>query len=106
MFVAECYVENLISYLSKKWALTILAHLSEKNLLRFNELLNDIGYISPRSLSQRLKDLTSIGVIKKQQFNEIPPRVEYSLTESGKDLTIIFKDLEAWGRKWGEKSFT
>ena len=72
-------------------------------VLRFNELIRNIGIISPKSLSQRLKELINFGIVAKQQYNEIPPRVEYSLTESGKDLTTIFKELETWGKKWGKK---
>jgi len=72
-------------------------------VLRFNELIRNIGIISPKSLSQRLKELINFGIVAKQQYNEIPPRVEYFLTESGKDLTTIFKELEAWGKKWGKK---
>ncbi len=106
MFVSECYAENVIVLLSKKWSLTVLAHLYEKQVLRFNELIRSIGIISPKSLSQRLKELISMGIVAKQQYNEIPPRVEYSLTESGKDLTTIFELLEAWGKKWGKKSRT
>ena len=103
MFVSECCAENVIVLLGKKWSLTVLAHLHEKKVLRFNELIRSIGIISPKSLSQRLKELINFGIVAKQQYNEIPPRVEYFLTESGKDLTTIFKELEAWGKKWGKK---
>ena len=99
----DAAAENVIVLLSKKWSLTVLAHLYEKKVLRFNELIRSIGNISPKSLSQRLKELISMGIVAKQQYNEIPPRVEYSLTESGKDLTTIFELLEAWGKKWGKK---
>jgi len=105
MLNEKCYVEDLLTYLGKKWTLPILRYLFGHNKLRFNELMKHIGVITPRSLSQRLKELIGLGIINKQQFNEIPPRVEYSLTESGRDLTNFFKGLEEWGKKWGEKTF-
>ncbi|KKN02424.1 hypothetical protein LCGC14_1117830 [marine sediment metagenome] len=105
MLNEKCYVEDLLTYLGKKWTLPILRYLFGHNKLRFNELMKHIGEITPRSLSQRLKELIGLGIINKQQFNEIPPRVEYSLTESGRDLTNFFKGLEEWGKKWGEKTF-
>ena len=67
--------------------------------------IKNIGEITPRSLSQRLKELVELEIINKKQFNEIPPRVEYSLTESGRDLTGFFKGLEEWGERWGKKTF-
>lgn len=103
---SQCYVEDVIAFLSKKWTLLILRYLFEKDILRFNELLKSIGQISPRSLSQRLKELVKLKVVKKQQYNEIPPRVEYSLTKSGKDLAKCFNDLEEWGSKWGRTTFS
>ncbi len=102
---SQCYVEDVIAFLSKKWALLILRYLLEREKLRFNELLKSIGQISPRSLSQRLKELVELKIIKKQQYNEIPPRVEYSLTMSGKDLAKCFEALEGWGTKWGKSTF-
>ncbi len=102
---SQCYVEDVITFLSKKWALLILRYLLEGETLRFNELLKSIGQISPRSLSQRLKELVELKIIKKQQYNEIPPRVEYSLTKSGEDLAKCFEALEEWGIKWGKSTF-
>ncbi|KKK94849.1 hypothetical protein LCGC14_2678700, partial [marine sediment metagenome] len=101
----KCYVEDLLTYLGKKWTLQILRYLYGYKKLRFNELIKNIGEITPRSLSQRLKELVELEIINKKQFNEIPPRVEYSLTESGRDLTEFFKGLEEWGEKWGKKTF-
>jgi|SRR3989338_9588691 len=85
-----CVVSKLFILMGKKWVLHIMRtiHLSKRR--RFNELLRDIDGISPRTLSQRLKDLEKEKLVKKQQFFEIPPRVEYSLTESGKKIAYCF----------------
>ena len=68
---------------------------------RFGELLKEVGNISPRTLSKRLKELEKAGLVRKRQFNETPPRVEYNLTVSGKDLIKCFKSLNEWAKKWG-----
>lgn len=96
-----CPVSRIIEVLSKKWMLLILKRLNENHKKRFNELQKDIRNISPRTLSKRLKELEKAELIKKIKFNEIPPRVEYSLTESGRDLIKCFKYLNNWAEKYG-----
>jgi DNA-binding HxlR family transcriptional regulator len=58
--------------------------------------------ISPKTLSERLKELALNGVINKQAFAEIPPRVEYSLTPKGKELVNCFKNIDSFAKKWEE----
>ncbi|MDP3640121.1 MAG: helix-turn-helix domain-containing protein [Nanoarchaeota archaeon] len=95
----ECPVTKIVDVVSRKWALLILRQLIfEKK--RFNELLKEIHGISPRTLSKRLSELEKSNIIKKKQFNEIPPRVEYSLTNSGLELIRCFKSLDNWAKKW------
>ena len=96
-----CPVSKIIEVLGKKWTLLILRSLDGKNKKRFNELQKEIGDISPRTLSKRLKELEKEKLIEKKQFNEIPPRVEYSLTKSGEDLIKCFKSLNDWAKKYG-----
>ena len=74
-------------------------HLNGK--LRFGEIQSEITVITPRVLSKRLKELSEMKLVSKETFNETPPRVEYSLTDSGKDLIKIFKILDEWATKWG-----
>ena len=95
-----CPVTNIMNILSKKWALLILRQLNSHKK-RFTELIKEVGKISPRTLSKRLKELEKAKLVGKKQFNEIPPRVEYCLTESGKDLIKCFKSLNNWAEKWG-----
>lgn len=96
-----CPLAKTISILSGKWAILILWQLNGGKK-RFSELLKEIEGISPRTLSKRLKELQKSDIIKKKQFNEIPPRVEYSLTKSGKELMHCFKSLDNWAEKWGK----
>ncbi len=95
----ECPALRIMKLLGEKWVIVIIRELSEKGK-RFNELNKNIPRISSRTLSKRLKELQKTKIIKKQSFKEIPPRVEYSLTEAGKDLMKSFKNLDAWIAKW------
>ena len=96
-----CPVVKIITILSKKWSLLILRELDSNGKKRFNELIKEIGRVSPRTLSKRLKELEKTGLIQKKKFNEIPPRVEYCLTASGRDLIKCFNPLDTWAKKWG-----
>jgi DNA-binding HxlR family transcriptional regulator len=85
---------------SKKWMLMILTGLYFHGTQRFNELLDNMRQISPKILSKRLKELEDRGLISREKFNEIPPRVEYTLTEKGRELVKSFKDIGKWAIKW------
>ena len=67
---------------------------------RFGELLEAMGNISPKTLSQRLKMLEEIGLVQRQAFAEIPPRVEYSLTEKGLALVDIIEAIKEFGQRY------
>ena len=95
-----CPITKTLGNLSKKWTLPILRELHESNLKRFNELIKDMEGISPRTLSKRLKEMEKLELVSKKRFNEIPPRVEYSLTSKGKELIKCFKYLNKWVRKF------
>lgn len=72
-----------------------------KGTQRFNHVLKEIGG-SPRTISDRLEDLVKAGIVRREAFAEIPPRVEYSLTRRGKDLEAVFERISAWAVKWKE----
>ncbi|MHA2034961.1 MAG: winged helix-turn-helix transcriptional regulator [Promethearchaeota archaeon] len=82
--------------MSKKWALVIIGTISNFDKLRFNELLNNIKGISPKALSDRLKDLNEAGLVKRELFPEIPPKVEYSLTQDGIEVRDAMIPLMEW----------
>ncbi len=99
----ECPIARIIDILSKKWNLLIIHQLNGSDNIkkRFNELIKEINGISSRTLSKRLKELEKAKLIKKTRFNEIPPRVDYYLTDSGRDLIKCFKSLNNWVMKYG-----
>jgi len=97
---SSCSINKTLNQLSKKWTLLILRELHNNNTKRFNELIRNMENISPRTLSKRLKELEKLKLVSKKRFNEIPPRVEYSLTHKGKELIKCFKYLDSWAKKF------
>lgn len=98
--VCLCPLEGIIEVISRKWTLQIVATLGNHGTLRYNELMNHLrgkhGGISPRTLTDRLKDLEGHGLINREAFMEIPPRVEYSLTPRGQELKHAMIPLMNW----------
>lgn len=88
--------------LSKKWAILIIAAIGSQGKIRYNEIMGRLGGISPKSLSDRLKDLEKAGLITREAFAEIPPRVEYTLTEDGEGLLGTLAPLLDWVNKRNE----
>jgi DNA-binding HxlR family transcriptional regulator len=87
-----------MAIVGSKWTALILRDLFS-GPKRFCELEKSVGNINPRTLSQRLDDLESHGIITKQSFAEVPPRTEYTLTSKGRDLLPILRQMAAWGKK-------
>ncbi len=87
------------SILGSKWTALILRELSG-GPKRFCEFEQSIPGISPRTLSQRLDSLESDKIVTKQTFAEVPPRVEYTLTNKGRDLMPVLKSMAVWGSKY------
>ena len=71
--------------------------------LRFGELEKSLAGISPRTLSQRLDDLENCGIITKKAYAEVPPKVEYTITQKGLDIVPALQQLANWGAKYYEK---
>lgn len=92
----SCPVRNIISRISSKWAILILCILSESEATRFNTIKKAIPDISPKVLTDTLKSLEADGLINRKLYAEIPPKVEYSLTELGKSLIPIIDKLISW----------
>jgi len=91
-----CPLEGVIDVISKKWTLLIINVLGNCEKLRFNELMQHLEGVSPKTLSDTLKVLQKENLIKKETFNEIPPRVEYSLTKDGEELRKAVIPLLKW----------
>lgn len=94
-----CPMDIGLNIVSGKWKLSILWYLS-KNTLRFNELKRKLNTISQKTLSLQLHELESDGLISRKSFNEVPPRVEYSLTELGSKICPVFSALCDFGKEY------
>lgn len=92
-------IASAMQIIGNKWTALILRDLFSGSK-RFCELEKSVGNINPRTLSQRLDDLEKHGIISKQSFAEVPPRVEYTLTEKGQDLLPVLEQMAAWGTKY------
>ena len=86
--------------LGKRWTLMILRNLTRKKKARFSEIKKMLTAISSTVLSERLLELEKEGLVTKKIYSEIPPKVEYSLTDSGKELETILNELERWYDRW------
>lgn len=91
-----CVVGGPIDVIGKKWTLCIVVTLGNRPGARFNELLGGLGGISPRTLSETLKALERDGIVERQAFKEVPPRVEYRLTADGLRLRQAVVPLMEW----------
>lgn len=94
----NCPLTFALNLIGGKWRLPIIWALSKNGTMRYNELKSRIDGITNMMLTQSLKELELNGIIIRQQFMEVPPRVEYSLTENGENLIPALKALAAWGK--------
>ena len=93
-----CPVRNVVARFGNKWALLVILVLSENEPIRYNELGRKIPDISSRVLSNTLRILEADGLVNRRFFQEVPPRVEYSLTETGRSLVPIIIKLTEWAQ--------
>ena len=100
----ECPVRNVISRFSGKWSILILCILSENGKTRFNSIQKALPDISPKVLTGTLRILEEDSLVQRKIYAEIPPRVEYSLTEKGKTLMPILYDLIEWAMRNGNQT--
>ncbi|NMN04954.1 MULTISPECIES: helix-turn-helix domain-containing protein [unclassified Novosphingobium] len=91
-----CAVEAAVSLIDGKWKAVALFHL-EDGPIRFNELRRRVGEVTPRMLTNQLRELEADGLIEREVFAQVPPRVEYRLSQRGQSLTPIIAALKAWG---------
>lgn len=95
-------IASAMQIIGSKWTALILRDLFS-GPKRFCELEKSVGNINPRTLSQRLDDLETHGIITRESFAEVPPRTEYSLTEKGEDLLPVLQKMATWGTKYYDK---
>ncbi len=93
----DCPIRNVISHITDKWSLLVLYTLEQKEVLRFKDLWRQIPDISQKMLTSTLRHLEDDGIIIREVFTEVPPRVEYRLSERGKSLMPHLDALIIWG---------
>ncbi|MCR5555281.1 MAG: helix-turn-helix transcriptional regulator [Bacteroidales bacterium] len=93
----DCPIRNVISHITDKWSLLVLYTLEQKKVLRFKDLWRQIPDISQKMLTSTLRHLEDDGIISREEFMEVPPRVEYSLSERGLSLMPLLDSLLTWG---------
>jgi DNA-binding HxlR family transcriptional regulator len=98
-FDPSCPVCRTAEIISGKWTLLVLRDLADSSQ-RFCELERSLQGISPRTLSLRLRALEEQGIVERRTYPEVPPRVEYALTDKGKALVPLIEDMRAYGRRW------
>src|SRR5215475_10764277 len=96
---ASCPVCATAEIVCGKWTLVLIRDLAEGSS-RFCELERSLEGISPRTLSLRLRALEEEGVVERHTFPEVPPRVEYALTEKGEALVPLVEDMRRYGLRW------
>lgn len=97
---ASCPIEQTMNLVSGKWKLIILWHLSEQGVMRYGTLKKALDHITHKMLSQQLKELEADGFIERKAYQEIPPKVEYSLSALGKSFLPILNQLSDWGASY------
>ena len=93
----QCPVRRTLELLSGKWRTHIIYELCKRPSMRFGELKKAYPMITNAMLTHTLRDLESFGIVHREQLNEIPPHVEYSLTDRGKELLPVFFEIAKWG---------
>jgi len=96
---STCPVCRTAEIISGKWTLLVIRDLAERNR-RFCELERSLEGISPRTLSLRLRALEEHGIVERNTYPEVPPRVEYVLTDKGRALAPLIEDMRSYGRRW------
>lgn len=94
--ICLCPLEGVIDIISKKWALLIVNEIGNHQRIRYNDLMKEIEGISPKTLADTLKELLKYNLVKREAFNEIPPRVDYTLTKDGEELRQAILPILQW----------
>ena len=95
----NCPVETTLGLIGEKWKVLILFSLL-KGTMRFGELKKALGSISQKVLTQHLRSMERDGLVRRKVYAEVPPRVDYSLTETGASLKPVIEAMGLWGIKY------
>lgn len=94
----NCAVSRTLKIVGSKWTMLLIHNIFDGKK-RFGELQRSLPGISPKTLTQRLRELEQHGIISKKVYAEVPLHIEYSLTDKGKSLRGVIRSLENWGSK-------
>lgn len=97
--IADTPFGYTMSLIGGKWKMIILYLLAEKQTVRFNEMKRQLGGITFKTLSSQLKELEADGMVQRKEYPQVPPKVEYSLTDKAKTLLPVLEQLCDWGVK-------
>lgn len=95
----KCPMYYTMSVVEGKWKWIILWEIYKAKVIRYNKLREELQLIAHKTLSKQLKELETSKLIHREQYNEVPPKVEYSLTNEGKTLIPILDLMYQWGEK-------
>jgi DNA-binding HxlR family transcriptional regulator len=101
----KCEMELTVYLISGKWKIPIIWNLKE-GTMRFAEIKRQLGSVTPKMLTQQLRELEEASLVKRLIYAEMPPRVEYSLTEDAISILPILKQLSQWGNNYYNKNKT
>ena len=95
------HICNALIVLGSKWAFLVIAELS-KGATRFKQLQRNAKVIKTQSLTDTLRLLEQVGIVRREVFPTVPVTVEYSLTQSGIEFQAVLKEMDIWANKWGK----
>ena len=98
----NCSVYDVMNIIGGKWKIDIIYHLGEKTL-RFGELKKSLVPITQQMLSKQLKELENDDIVKRKVYSVIPPKVEYSLTETGQSLNPVIQSILKWASYYSDQ---
>lgn len=98
-----CPVETTLTLIGSKWEVLILRDLLANDTMRFGELQRSVGKVSQKVLTSQLRQMEAAGLVNRHVYAEVPPRVEYSLTELGRSLKPIIDAMWSWGEGYKEQ---
>lgn len=94
-----CPIVYSLSFIGQKWKIPILWYLSEEGAIRYNRLKREIVGITNTMLTKSLQELEDHGLVHREQYDTVPPHVEYSLTDRGRTLMPVLQALNRWGEE-------
>ncbi len=97
-----CSIERFLEIFGKRWSLLIITEIKRSKKIRYNKLQSKLEGIGPSTLTSMLRQLEQMDIIERKVFNEIPPKVEYSLSKKGKEFQKLLEPLAKWAKNYDD----